>query len=78
LIYEIGVYEAAEGHAEAMRPRFPGNVATRFFPLRGIELVGAFTAPEEDGCLTYLTRFADKAARKKAWPSFVVDPEWRR
>jgi hypothetical protein len=76
LIYEIRVYEAAEGRAEAMRRRFADHVATRFFHRHGIELVGAFTAPEEDGRLTYVTRFADEAARKKAWASFAADPEW--
>jgi len=76
LIYEIRVYEAAEGRAEAMRRRFVDNVAARFFPRHGIELVGAFTAPDEDGRLTYMTRFADEAARKKAWAAFAADPEW--
>jgi hypothetical protein len=76
LIYEIRVYEAAEGRAEAMRRRFADNVAIRFFPRHGIELVGAFTAPDEDGRLTYMTRFADEAARKQAWASFAADPEW--
>ena len=76
MIYEIRVYEAAEGRAEAMRRRFAENVATRFFPRHGIELVGAFTAPDEDGRLTYMTRFADEAARKQAWAAFAADPEW--
>src|SRR5665647_176884 len=76
LIYEIRVYEAAEGRAEAMRRRFADNVATRFFPRHGIELLGVFTAPVEDGRLTYMTRFADEDARKKAWASFAADPEW--
>ena len=76
MIYEIRVYEAVEGRAEAMRRRFADNVATRFFPRHGIELVGAFTAPDEDGRLTYMTRFADEAARKQAWASFAADPEW--
>ena len=76
MIYEIRVYEAAEGRAEAMRRRFAENVATRFFPRHGIELVGAFTASDEDGRLTYMTRFADEAARKQAWASFAADPEW--
>jgi hypothetical protein len=76
LIYEIRVYEAAEGRADAMRRRFRDNVATKFFPRHGIELVGAFTAPAEDGRLTYMTRFADEDARKKAWASFAADPEW--
>ena len=76
MIYEIRIYEAAEGRAEAMRRRFRDKVATRFFPRHGIELLGAFTATDEDGRLTYMTRFADEAARKKAWASFAADPEW--
>jgi hypothetical protein len=76
LIYEIRVYEAVEGRADAMRRRFADNVATTFFPRHGIELVGAFKAPVEDGRLTYMTRFADEDARKKAWASFAADPEW--
>jgi hypothetical protein len=76
LIYEIRVYEAAEGRADAMRRRFCDNVATRFFPRHGIELMGVFTAPAEDGRLTYVTRFADEDARKKAWAAFGADPEW--
>jgi len=76
LIYEIRVYEAAEGRADAMRRRFRDHVATKFFPRHGIELLGAFAAPVEDGRLTYMTRFADEEQRKKAWASFAADPEW--
>ena len=70
MIYEIRVYEAAEGRADAMRRRFREHAAARFFPAHGIELVGVFTAPVEDGRLTYMTRFADEDARKKAWAGF--------
>jgi hypothetical protein len=76
LIYEIRVYEATEGQTEAMRGRFRDHVATHFFPRHGIELVGAFTATAEDGRLTYITRFVDEDARKKAWAAFAADPEW--
>jgi NIPSNAP len=76
LIYEIRIYEAAEGRADAMRRRFCDHVATKFFPRHGIELVGAFTAPAEDGRLTYMTRFKNEDARKKAWAAFGADPEW--
>jgi hypothetical protein len=76
LIYEIRIYEAAEGRAEAMRRRFRDKVATTFFPRHGIELLGAFTATDEDGRLTCMTCFADEAARKKAWAAFAADPEW--
>ena len=76
LIYEIRVYEAAAGCAEAMRRRFQEEVASKYFPRHGVELLGVFTAPIEDGRLTYMTRFVDEAARKKAWAAFAADPEW--
>lgn len=76
LIYEIRVYEAAEGKADAMRRRFLDVVASKFFPRHGIELLGALTAPTEDGRLTYVTRFADEDARKAAWAAFGSDQEW--
>ena len=62
MIYEIRVYEAADGRADAMRRRFLDVVAVKFFPRHGIEVVGVFTAPVEDGRLTYMTRFADEDA----------------
>jgi hypothetical protein len=76
LVYEIRVYEAVEGRAEAMRKRFQDVVAATFFPRHGIELIGAFVAPEEDGRLTYMTRFRDEAARKAAWAAFAADVDW--
>ena len=76
MIYEIRVYEPAEGCAPALRRRFLDEVAAKFFPRHGIELLGVFTASVDDGRLTYMTRFADEAARKKAWVSFGADPEW--
>lgn len=75
MIYEIRVYEAEENCAAAMRERFLTHVAPRM-PGHGIELLGVFTAPEEDGRLTYMTRFADEAARVEAWASFSRDEEW--
>ena len=78
MIYEIRIYEAVEGKAAAMRDRFAKQAAARFFPRHGIELLGAFTAPEEDGRLTYMTRFASEEARKQAWAAFGADPEWAK
>lgn len=75
MIYEIRVYQAAEGRAAAMRERFKREVAPRM-PSHGIELLGVFTAPIEDGTLTYLTRFSDEATRSRAWTSFQSDPDW--
>jgi hypothetical protein len=76
MIYEIRVYESAPGQAEAMRTRFKNEVIPRL-PRHGIELVGAFISPVEDGKLTYLTRFADEEARMRGWASFGADPEWK-
>ncbi|MCJ9700581.1 NIPSNAP family protein [Bradyrhizobium sp. SHOUNA76] len=78
MIYEIRTYEAAEGKAAAMRDRFISVVATKFFPRHGIELVGGFVAPTEDGRFTYITRFASEEARKQAWEAFAADPEWAK
>jgi len=76
LIYEIRVYEAAEGKAQAMRSRFKQHVVPRL-PQHGIELLGVFEAPTEDGRLTYLTRFKSEDDRTKAWAAFGADGEWR-
>ena len=76
VIYEVRVYEAVEGRADAMRSRFKNEVIPRM-PHHGIELVGAFVSPVEDGKLTYLTRFASEEARQKSWASFGADPEWK-
>lgn len=76
MLYEIRVYQAAEGRADAMRRRFLTEVVPRL-PHHGIELVGVFTAPEEDGRLTYITRFADEAARTAGWASFGADAGWK-
>jgi hypothetical protein len=77
LIYEIRMYEAAEGKAAAMRARFKEHVVPRL-PQHGIELLGVFEAPTEDGRLTYLTRFHTEDDRTKAWAAFGADAEWRR
>lgn len=77
MIYEIRVYEAAEGRAEAMRQRFEKEVVPRL-PGFGIDLVGVFVnSQEDDDRLTYVTRFSDEEARKAAWARFGSDPEWK-
>jgi hypothetical protein len=76
MIHEIRVYEAAPRRAEAMRQRFEKEAVPRL-PRHGIELLEVFTAPSEDGRLTYMTRFVDEQARADAWASFGADPEWK-
>lgn len=75
MVFELRIYEPADGRAEALRLRFELEVVPRF-AYHGIELLGAFTSPDAPGRLTYLTRFNDEGARKRAWASFGADPEW--
>jgi heme-degrading monooxygenase HmoA len=76
VIYEIRVYEAADGKAEAMKTRFKNEVVKRF-PNHGIELLGVFESASDATRLTYLTRFKSEDDRSKAWAAFGADPEWR-
>jgi len=76
VIYEIRVYEASDGKAEAMKGRFKNEVVKRF-PHHGIELLGVFESATEASRLTYLTRFKSEDDRTNAWAAFGADPEWR-
>ncbi len=74
MIYEMRIYDHAEGRAEDVRERFRDEVAPRFSK-HGIDLVAAFVEPDTDR-LVYLTRFPDEEARKRGWESFKGDQEW--
>jgi hypothetical protein len=74
VIYEIRIYEAADGKADAMKARFKNEVVKRL-PDHGIELLGVFESHDASR-LTYLTRFKSEADRTKAWAAFGADPEW--
>jgi hypothetical protein len=50
MIYEIRVYDAAEGQAQSMRMRFEREVVPRL-PHHGIELLGVFVTPAVAGLL---------------------------
>lgn len=76
MIYEIRVYEAADGKADAMKARFKNEVVKRF-PGHGIELLGVFESATDASRLTYLTRFKSEDDRSQAWAAFGADPEWR-
>jgi hypothetical protein len=78
LIYEVRVYQAHEGKAEALRARFVDEVASKFFPRHGIELVGVFVDPKDAGRLTYIARFENEEARQTAWAAFAADPNWSK
>jgi hypothetical protein len=74
MLYDLRIYEHAEGCAIDVRLRFEKEVAPRFAE-HGIELVGAFT-DAQTGMLTYITRFQDVDAQAKAWKSFGEDSGW--
>ena len=76
MIYEIRVYEAADGKSDAMKTRFKNEVVKRF-PGHGIELLGVFESAADVSRLTYLTRFKSEEDRSQAWAAFGADPEWR-
>ena len=76
MIYEIRVYEAHEGKADAMKARFKAEVVKRF-PDHGIELLGVFESDSDASRLTYLTRFKSEQDRTNAWAAFGADPGWR-
>ena len=76
MIYEIRVYEASDGNADAMKARFRDEVVKRF-PGHGIELLGVFESATEVSRLTYLTRFQSERDRTRAWAAFGADPEWK-
>ena len=75
MIYEIRIYEAADGKADAMKARFKNEVVKRFAG-HGIELLGVFESRSDASRLTYLTRCKSEQARAKAWGAFGADPEW--
>ena len=75
MIYEIRVYEAVDGKADAMKTRFKNEVVRRL-PGHGIELLGVFESADASR-LTYVTRFKSEEERSQAWAAFGADPEWR-
>ena len=52
MIYEIRVYEAVDGKADAMKTRFKNEVVKRFAG-HGIELLGVFETATDASRLTY-------------------------
>lgn len=76
MVYELRIYQPAEGRADALRQRFLDHTL-RIFEKHGIEALGVFSPNEGSDRLVYMTRFADEAARKAAWAGFGSDPEWK-
>src|SRR4051794_16345629 len=77
MIYELREYVAAPGAAERLHRRFEQSVLA-LLERHGMEIVGFWQAREDEGRILYLLRFADEAARDRAWAGFQGDEEWQR
>jgi len=77
--FELRTYTAAPGKLEALHARFR-NHTNRLFAKHGMKIVGFWVPIDKDkgadNTLVYLLRYADRAAREKAWEDFRKDPEW--
>jgi hypothetical protein len=77
MVYEMRIYVCAPGRLNALHNRFR-TITTRKFKEHGIDVVGYWTDKYgESNRLTYICRYADEAARTKAWNAFGADPEWQ-
>jgi hypothetical protein len=79
-LYELRVYEAAEGKMDALDARFRQHTV-RLFAKHGMTNVGYFkpvAAPDKpaDNRIFYILGYKDRAARDAAWKAFAADPEW--
>jgi hypothetical protein len=77
--FELLTYHTMPGKLEALHARFR-NHTLGLFKKHGMEVVG-FWGPTDkekgsENTLVYLLVFPNRAARDKAWASFVADPEW--
>ncbi len=81
-LYELRIYTAAPGKAEALDARFR-NHTIGLFKKHGMTPVGFWhvATPEgaaKDDRLFYLMGYKDRAARDASWAAFAQDPEWRQ
>jgi hypothetical protein len=79
--FELRTYYAVPGKLEALHARFR-NHTMGLFKKHGMEVVGFWGATDKEqgseNTLLYVLAFPNRAARDRAWASFVADPEWLR
>jgi hypothetical protein len=81
-LYELRIYTAAEGKADALDARFR-NHTIGLFNKHGMTSIGFWhvATPEgqpKDARLFYLMGYKDRAARDASWRAFAQDPEWQK
>ncbi len=81
-LYELRIYTAAPGKAEALDARFRDHTINLFrkHGMTPIAFWHVYTAPgaAKDDRLFYLMGYKDRAARDESWRAFAQDPEWQK
>jgi len=81
-LYELRIYTAAPGKAEALDSRFRDHTIG-LFQKHGMTPIGfwhVYTPPgaAKDDRLFYIMGYKDRAARDASWRAFAQDPEWTK
>ncbi|OYX49824.1 MAG: hypothetical protein B7Y90_06070 [Alphaproteobacteria bacterium 32-64-14] len=81
-LYELRIYTAAPGKADALDARFR-NHTIGLFKKHGMTPIGFWhvATPEgqpKDDRLFYIMGYKDRTARDASWAAFAQDPEWKQ
>lgn len=75
--FELREYHAAPGKLDALHARFRDRTV-ELMERHGIASVAYLVSADgRDGVLRAILAYPDPQARKRAWESFVLDPEWQ-
>lgn len=80
-LYELRIYTAAEGKADALDARFRDHTIS-LFNKHGMKPIGFWHVATPDGAardprLFYLMGYKDRAERDASWRAFAQDPQWQ-
>ncbi|OLD14995.1 MAG: NIPSNAP family protein [Acidobacteria bacterium] len=78
-VYELRVYEAAQGKLAELLARFREHT-TKLFDKHGMKNVAYWTAidePKKSNTLIYILEHPSREAAAANWKSFQDDPEWK-
>ena len=78
-VYELLVYEAAQGKLAELLARFREHT-TKLFDKHGMKNVAYWTAidePKKSNTLIYILEHPSREAAAANWKSFQDDPEWK-
>jgi hypothetical protein len=75
MIEELRHYVAVPGKRDTLVARFKDDTMS-LFKRHGIDVTAFWVAQNDPDTLYYMCRFADLAAHKAAWKTFLADPDW--